>query len=136
MPIVVEAVEPEKYATWVAEQQKKTASKAVDPSKQFTMEELKTEGEQVYASNCVACHQADGKGLPGTFPAIDGSAVATGPKASHIDIVLNGKPGTAMAPFKHLSDMQVAAVLTYQRNSWSNTAGDVVQPSEINESRK
>ncbi|SEP34480.1 cytochrome c oxidase subunit 2 [Nitrosovibrio sp. Nv6] len=136
MPIVVEAVEPEKYTQWVAEQKSKSAAAVVDVSKEFTMDELKAEGEKVYAANCVACHQANGKGIPGTFAALDGSKVATGPKAGHIDIVMNGKTGTAMAAFKHLSDVQIAAVVTYERNAWGNAAGDVVQPSEINEFRK
>jgi len=136
MPIVVEAVEPEKYTQWVAEQKKKSAATAVDVNKVFTADELKTEGEKVYAANCVACHQANGKGIPGTFPGLDGSKIATGPKADHINIVINGKTGTAMAAFKHLSNVQIAAVVTYERNAWGNTAGDVVQPSEINDFRK
>jgi cytochrome c oxidase subunit II len=136
MPIVVEAVEPQKYAQWVAEQKKKSATSAVDVNKQFTADELKAEGEKVYTANCVACHQANGKGLPGTFPPLEGSKMANGPKADHINIVVNGKTGTAMAPFKHLSDVQIAAVVTYERNSWGNKAGDIVQPSEINEFRK
>ncbi|MDQ3185590.1 MAG: cytochrome c oxidase subunit II [Pseudomonadota bacterium] len=136
MPIVVEAVEPEKYAQWVAEQKTKSAATAVDVNKQFTTEELKAEGEKVYAANCVACHQVNGKGIPGTFVALDGSKIATGPKADHINIIMNGKTGTAMAAFKHLSDVQIAAVVTYERNAWSNATGDLVQPSEINEFRK
>ena len=136
MPIVVEAVEPEKYTQWVAEQTKKSAATAVDVNKVFTAEELKAEGEKVYAGNCVACHQANGKGIPGTFAALDGSKIANGPKAEHLNIVMNGKNGTAMAAFKHLSDVQIAAVVTYERNAWGNTAGDVVQPSEINDLRK
>lgn len=136
MPIVVEALEPEKYAQWVAEQKKKTAVAAVDANKTFTLDELKAEGEKVYAGNCAACHQANGKGVPGAFAALDGSKIATGPKAEHINIVMNGKTGTAMAAFQHLSDVQIAAVVTYERNAWGNTTGDVVQPSEINELRK
>jgi cytochrome c oxidase subunit 2 len=136
MPIVVEVVEQDKYAQWVDQQKKKSAAAAVDPNKQFTLDELKAEGEKVYGANCVACHQANGKGLPGTFPGLDGSKVATGPAAEHINIVMNGKAGTAMAAFKHLSDVQIAAVVTYERNSWGNTTGDVVQPSEINGLRK
>ena len=136
MPIVVEAVEPEKYTQWVAEQTKKSAAAAVDVNKVYTMDELKAEGEKVYAANCVACHQANGKGLPGTFPGLDGSKITTGPKADHINIVMNGKTGTAMAAFKHLSDVQIAAVVAYERNAWGNTTGDVVQPSEIIELRK
>lgn len=136
MPIVVEALEPEKYALWVAEQQGKMAAVAVDINKEFGLDELEAEGEKVYAANCAACHQANGQGVPGAFPAIAGSKVATGPKADHIDIVMNGKSGTAMAPFKHLSDVDIAAVITYQRNAWGNAAGDAVQPSEINELRR
>jgi cytochrome c oxidase subunit II len=136
MPIVVEVVEPEKYTQWVAAQTKKSAATTVDVNKVFTIEELKAEGEKVYAGNCIACHQANGKGLPGTFPGLDGSKIANGPKAEHLNIVMNGKTGTAMAPFKHLSDVQIAAVVTYERNAWGNTTGDVVQPSEINDLRK
>jgi cytochrome c oxidase subunit II len=136
MPIVVVALEPEKYTQWVAQQTKKSAATAVDVNKVFTADELKAEGEKVYAANCVACHQANGKGIPGTFAALDGSKIATGPKAEHLNIVMNGKNGTAMAAFKHLSDVQIAAVVTYERNAWGNTAGDVVQPSEINDLRK
>jgi cytochrome c oxidase subunit 2 len=135
MPIVVEAVEPEKYAQWVSEQTTKLAAATVDVNKEFTMDELKAEGEKVYAANCVACHQANGKGIPGTFAPLDGSKIATGPKAEHINIVMNGKTGTAMAAFKHLSDVQIAAVVTYERNAWGNTAGDLVQPSEIKQLR-
>ena len=136
MPIVVEAVTPEQYAQWVGEQKTKLAAATVDVNKEFTMDELKAEGEKVYAANCVACHQANGKGVPGTFAALDGSKIATGAKGEHINIVMNGKTGTAMAAFKHLSDVQIAAVVTYERNSWGNAAGDLVQPSEINQLRK
>jgi cytochrome c oxidase subunit II len=136
MPIVVEAVTPEKYAQWVGEQKTKLAAATVDVNKEFTMDELKAEGEKVYAANCVACHQANGKGIPGTFAPLDGSKIATGPKGEHINIVMNGKTGTAMAAFKHLSDVQIAAVVTYERNSWGNATGDLVQPSEINQLRK
>ena len=136
MPIVVEAVEPEKYTQWVAEQKKKSAAAAVDANKVFTADELKAEGEKVYAANCVACHQANGKGIPGTFPALDGRRSPPVRRREHLDIVMNGKTGTAMAAFKHLSDVEIAAVVTYERNSWGNKAGDVVQPSEINAVQK
>ena len=136
MPIVVEVVEPEKYAAWVGEQQKKTKAAVVDPAKQWTLDELKAQGEKVYASNCVACHQANGMGVPNTFPALSGGKVTIGPKQGHIDIVLNGKPGTAMAPFKHLSDVEIAAVVTYERNAWANKTGDMAAPAEIKAARK
>ncbi|MDW7642959.1 MAG: cytochrome c oxidase subunit II [Nitrosomonadaceae bacterium] len=136
MPIVVEAMEPEKYTQWAANQKKKSEATVVDVNKIFTIDELKVEGEKVYAANCAACHQANGKGLPGAFPALDGSKVANGPKTKHVNIVVNGETGTAMAAFKHLSDVDIAAVVTYERNAWGNSTGDIVQPSEINEFRK
>jgi cytochrome c oxidase subunit 2 len=136
MPIVVEVVEQDKYAAWIAEQKKKTTVAAVDPAKQWTLDELKAQGEKVYAANCVACHQANGMGVPNTFPALSGSKIATGPKDAHMNIVLNGKPGTAMAPFKQLSDVEIAAVVTYERNSWANKTGDMVAPAEIKAARK
>ncbi len=131
MPIVVEAMEPEKYSQWVNAQQKKSEEAVVDVNKEFSMDELKTQGEKVYAGVCAACHQANGKGIAGTFPGLDGSKITNGPKAEHIKMVVNGKEGTAMAAFKHLSDVDIAAVVTYERNAWGNTTGDVVQPSEI-----
>jgi cytochrome c oxidase subunit 2 len=110
---------------------------ADDPAKVWTLDELKTRGESVYAQNCSACHQPTGKGLPPAFPAVDGSKIATGPKGDHLNLVLNGKAGTAMAAFgKQLSDAEIAAVVTYQRNAWSNKMGDMVQPSEVKASRK
>jgi cytochrome c oxidase subunit 2 len=85
----------------------------------------------------VACHQANGQGIPGSFKALDGSALVKGPAKGHIDIVLNGKAGTTMAAFgKQLSDTDIAAAITYERNSWSNKTGDVVQPSDVKAARK
>jgi cytochrome c oxidase subunit 2 len=137
MPVVVEVVSQEKYAQWVADQKKKSAAAAEDPSKQWTADELKAKGEKVYAANCVACHQASGKGLPPAFPALDGSKIAKGEKKAHIEIVLNGKANTAMAAFgKQLSDTDIAAVVTYERNSWGNKTGDAVQPAEVKAARK
>jgi cytochrome c oxidase subunit 2 len=138
MPIVVEVVEQDKYAAWIAEQKKKTtvAAAAADPAKQWTLEELRGQGEKVYAANCVACHQANGMGVPNTFPALSGGKITIGPKPGHIDIVLNGKAGTAMAPFRHLSDVEIASVVTYERNAWANKTGDMVTPAEIKAARK
>ena len=137
MPIVVEVVSAEKYSAWVADQRKKLAAAADDPNKKWTLADLKARGEKVYATNCVACHQANGQGVKGAFPALDGSAIANGAKGRHIEIVLNGKPGTAMAPFgKQLSDTDIAAAITYERNSWGNKTGDVIQPSEVKAARK
>jgi len=131
MPIVVEVMEQDKYSQWVVAQKQKSAETVVDVNKEFTMDELKAKGEKVYAGMCAACHQANGKGIPGTFPGLDGSKIANGPKADHIKMVVSGKAGTAMAAFKHLSDVDIAAVVTYERNAWGNTTGEIVQPSEI-----
>jgi cytochrome c oxidase subunit 2 len=136
MPIVVEAVAPEQYAAWVADQKKRMAATAVDPAKQWTLDELKAHGAKVYAGNCVACHQATGMGLPKVFPALSGSKIVNGPKDAQVQLVLNGKPGTAMAPFKHLTDADIAAVITYTRNNWANQVGDAVTPADVKALRK
>jgi len=137
MPIVVEVVSQEKYAAWVAGQKKKMAAAAEDPNKKWELADLVARGEKVFQQNCVACHQANGKGVPGAFPALDGSKVVNGPKAGQIAIELDGKPGTAMQAFgKQLSDTDIAAVITYTRNSWGNKTGEAIQPSEIASARK
>ena len=137
MPIVVEVVSQEKYTQWVADRKKKAAAAAEDPNKQWSAADLKARGEKVYAANCAACHQATGKGLPPAFPALDGSKIAIGDMNAHIDMVLNGKAGTAMAAFgKQLSDTDIAAVVTYERNAWGNKTGDAVQPAEVKAARK
>ncbi len=136
MPIVVRVVSQEDYSKWVADKQKQMAAQADDPNKTWTIDDLKARGEKVYAANCVACHQATGKGTPPAFPPLDGSKTVTGPKEAHIDTVLNGRPGTAMAAFgKQLNDTEIAAVITYERNSWSNKSG-MVQPAEVKARRK
>jgi cytochrome c oxidase subunit 2 len=136
MPIVVNVVSDADYTKWVADRKKEMAAAADDPNKTWTIDEMKTRGEKVYAANCVACHQANGKGVPGAFPALDGSAVVNGPKAEQIHIVLNGK--NAMPAWKSvLSDTDIAAVITYTRNSWSNKAQEnIVQPAEVVAARK
>ncbi len=132
MPVVVEVVSAEKYAVWVAAQKKEMAAAADDPAKVWKMDELMARGEKVYAANCAACHQANGAGLPPAFPALDGSKIAKGPKAAHIDMVVKGKPGTAMAAFgAQLSDTDIAAVVAYERNAWTNKLGEVIQPAEV-----
>ena len=137
MPIVVDVVSAEKYSAWVAEKKKEMAAAQDDPNKKWELAEMKARGEKVFAANCVACHQANGQGIKGSFPALDGSKMVTGPAEAHIDRVLNGKPGTAMAAFgKQLSDTDIAAAITYERNSWSNKTGNVVQPSDVKAARK
>ena len=132
MPIVVEVVSEEDYRAWVAKKKGAAQSAAADNTKSFEVADLVARGEKVYQANCAACHQANGMGLPGAFPAINGSKVATGPIADHIKVVLNGRPGTAMAAFGgQLSDADIAAVVTYQRNAWDNKMGDLAQPAEI-----
>ena len=136
MPIVVKVVSDADYTAWVDGKKKEMAAKADDPSKVWTVDEFKQRGESVYAANCVACHQANGKGVPGAFAALDGSAMVNGPKAAQINILLNGKAG--MPAWKAtLSDTEIAAVITYTRNSWSNKAAEnIVQPAEILAARK
>jgi cytochrome c oxidase subunit II len=137
MPIVVRVVSTDEYTKWVGEHKKKVAAVAEESTKPFTLEELKARGEKVYAANCVACHQASGKGAPPAFPPLDGSKVVTGPKQGQMDIVMHGKPGTAMSPFeKVLNDVELAAVITFTRNNWGNKTGDLVQPAEVKAARK
>ena len=135
MPIVVNVVTDDEYTKWVSGKKKEMAAKADDPNKTWTVDELKQRGEKVYAANCVACHQATGKGVPGAFPALDGSAVVTGAKADQIKLVLAGK--NAMPSWKALSDTEIAAVITYTRNNWSNKSKEnIVQPAEVLAARK
>jgi cytochrome c oxidase subunit 2 len=136
MPIVVNVLSDADYTKWVDGKKKEMAAQADDPNKTWTVDEMKTRGEKVYAANCVACHQANGKGVPGAFPALDGSPVVNGPRAGQIAIVLNGK--NAMPAWKSvLSDTDIAAVITYTRNNWSNKASEnIVQPAEVVAARK
>ena len=141
MPIVVRVVSAEDYTAWVDGKKKEMAALADDPTKTWTIDELKTRGEAVYAANCVACHQANGKGVPAAFAALDGSQVVNGEKAHQIDVLLNGqKTGkfpTEMPAWKQLSDTEIAAVITYTRNTWSNKAAEnIVQPAEVLAARK
>jgi cytochrome c oxidase subunit 2 len=142
MPIVVNVVSEDDYKKWVDGKKKEMAAKADDPNKVWTIDELKQRGEKVFASNCAVCHQANGKGVPGTFPALDGSKVVNGPKAEQIKTVLNGKKSGAypaeMPAWKAvLSDTDIAAVITYTRNAWSNKAQEnIVQPAEVLAARK
>ena len=135
MPIVVEVKSKDDYAKWVAEQKKQATAAADDPNKAWTQAELMAKGAAVYAANCVACHQASGKGVPGAFPALDGSKLVTGPADPQLALVLNGKTGTAMPAWKQLSDTDIAAVVTYTRNSWGNKAGDVL-PAAVKVARQ
>ncbi len=140
MPIVVEVKSADDYGQWVAEHKKAAAAAADDPNKTWGLQELVARGEKVFSANCAACHQASGKGVPGAFPALDGSKVVNGPKDVQIRTVLNGvvKNGqpTAMVAWKGtLSDTDIASVITYTRNSWGNHTGEAVQPAEVKADR-
>jgi cytochrome c oxidase subunit II len=136
MPIVVNVVSDADYKTWVDTKKKEMAAKADDPSKVWTVDESKQRGQKVYEANCTVCHQANGKGVPGAFPALDASAMVNGPKEAQINILLNGK--NAMPGWKAtLSDTEIAAVITFTRNNWSNKAAEnIVQPSDVLAARK
>ncbi len=138
MPIVVEAVSQADFDKWVAAQtlkQDKYASEEAQPASQKVMqrEELLTLGKHKYEQLCAACHRDDGKGLPPMYPALKGSSVAVGnPISRHIEIILNGVPGSAMQAYKdQLSDDEIAAIATYERNAWGNNTNDVIQPAEV-----
>jgi cytochrome c oxidase subunit II len=133
MPVVVEVLSDDDYAAWVDGQKKKMAASADDPNKTYTMDELKSRGAQVYASNCAVCHQPTGKGA-GQFPALDGSKVANGPMAGHIGIVLKGK-GAMPNWGATLNDVEIASVVTYERNTWGNHTGDILQPKQVADAR-
>lgn len=136
MPIHVKVLSAEDYSKWVDDEKKKMAAKADDPNKVWTLDDLAKRGEKVYAANCAACHQANGKGA-GPIKAIDGSAVVLdGDKSKQIAILLNGAANGAMPAWKQLSDTEIAAVVTYTKNNWSNKTGQLVQPAEVKTARK
>ena len=136
MPIHVKVVSAQDYTAWVAAKSKEAAAKADDPSKVWTLADIKARGEKVYASNCAACHQPNGKGA-GPIKPLDGSAIVL--DADHgkqIAILLNGANGGAMPSWKALSDTDLAAVISYTKNNWSNQTGQLVQPAELQAARK
>ena len=135
MPIHVKVVSQADYATWVAGKKKEMAAAADDPAKEWKLEELVARGEKVYNANCAACHRADGKGV-GPIKPLDGSAIVLNDPKAQIDILLNGANNGAMPAWKSLSDTEIAAVITYSKNSWSNKTGKLVQPAEIIAARK
>ena len=132
MPIVLVAKTEEDYAAWVAEQKSAAAAAAGAATQTLTMDELMAKGETAYNANCAACHQANGAGIPGVFPPIAGGPISTGDVAGHIDIVVNGKAGTAMQAFgEQLNAVDLAAIITYERNAFGNSTGDMVQPADV-----
>ena len=157
MPIVVRAVSEGEYAEWLAERGGTAAGSAAAPvyageivaaaavsggegaeeiaAEDWTMEVAMERGEAAYATHCMACHQANGEGLLPAFPALKGGPITTGEVEGHLDIVLNGKAGSAMAAFNYLSDADIAAILTYERNAWGNDKGDLVAPDYVKAAR-
>lgn len=132
MPIVVDVVSKADYAQWVAEQQAQQAAVTASATQSWSKADLMAKGKTVYNTNCASCHKADGSGMPPIFPAMKGSEVANGSAINHIKIVLHGKGGMPM--FKVLNDVDLAAVITYERNAFGNT-GSVVQPSDVKSAR-
>ena len=135
MPIHVRVVTQADYATWVAGKKKEMAAAADDPGKEWKLDELVVRGEKVYNANCAACHRPDGKGA-GPIKPLDGSAIVLTDPKTQIGILLNGANNGAMPSWKALSDTEIAAVITFTKNSWSNKTGKLVQPAEIVAARK
>lgn len=133
MPVVVKVLSDNDYAAWVTDQQKKMAAAADDPNKTYTLAELKERGAKVYASNCAVCHQPTGKG-GGPFPALDGSHIVQGPIAAHVSLVLHGK-GQMPSWAPTLNNVEIASVITFERNSWGNHDGDMLQPRQVADAR-
>jgi cytochrome c oxidase subunit 2 len=132
MPVVVNIVEQAEYDAWLAEKQAAAAAVAELANQEWTLEQLVAQGQTVYTTFCLACHQQNGQGLPPAFPALTGSPITTGPMAAHVDTVLNGRPGTAMAAYGGLlSPVDLAAVITFERNALGNSVGDMITPVEI-----
>lgn len=148
MPIAVVVKSESDYAKWVEESKAKWGSKTLvagasvatsppeDDNKVFTIAEAKEKGEKIYAANCVACHQPNGKGMPPAFPPLAGSKVVLGSSDQQINVLLNGRTGTAMQSFSRLSNSEIAAVITFTKNSFGNNVGKVIQPAEIKSARK
>jgi cytochrome c oxidase subunit 2 len=141
MPVVVRALPEPEYLAWLDEQKAAQAKLAASADRAWSKDELMAHGKDIYAKVCVPCHQPEGKGLPPMFPALAGSKIVNTPLLSpqgklvpdtHVDRVMNGKPGTAMMAFKTtLSDADLASIITYERNSFGNKRGDMIQPAQI-----
>jgi len=133
MPIVVHAVPQEEYDAWYASRQEQASATQAMANSSITRDAAMAQGETIYNRVCVACHQAGGAGLAPAFPALAGSSVVNGDVTNNIELVLNGVPGTAMAAYaRQLSTVELASILTYIRNSFGNSTGDLVQPADVN----
>jgi len=136
MPIHVKVLSAEDYSKWVAGKKKEMAAKADDPSKVWVLADLQARGEKVYNANCAVCHKPDGKGA-GPIKPVDGSPVVNdADKGKQIAVLLNGQNNGAMPAWKGLSDTEIAAVITYTKNNWSNKTGQIVQPADVVAARK
>ena len=132
MPVVFNVVEKDEYEFWLAEKIQEAEALAALTEQTFTLEELMARGEEAYLTSCALCHQANGQGVPPAFPSLVGSAVVTGPIDAHLEVGVNGVPGTVMQAFGNLlSEVDLAAIMTYQRNAWGNDMGDIVQPIDV-----
>jgi len=137
MPIVLEAVTADEYQVWLDDQRAGKVAEAAAAQGDFSYDELMVEGAAVYARSCAGCHGTEGQGMGSIFPALAGSSMALNDMAGHIDIVINGKPGTAMQSFSaQLTDVEIAAVITFERNAWGNDTGETVTPKMIIDAKK
>jgi cytochrome c oxidase subunit 2 len=137
MPIVLEVVTSDQYQVWLDEQRAGVEAEAAAALGDFTYDELMAEGAKVYSRSCAGCHGSEGQGMGTVFPALAGSPMALNDMDGHIDIVLNGKPGTAMQSFSaQLTDVEIAAVITYERNAWGNDTGEMATPKMIIDAKK
>jgi len=139
MPIVVKVVEQDEYDLWVSDKKDAAFKLAELTEKEWTAAELVERGEAVYATNCVACHQTNGQGIPGIFPALAGSDIVLNDKAKNIEILMEGVQGAAMNSFDYLSEVELASVITYTRQSWGNAKdgdGEIVSPKDIVDYKK
>ncbi len=137
MPVVVKAVSPEAFDVWLSERKEAMQAAALEAAsdRQWSKEELIARGKVAYESKCASCHQANGAGLPPAFPALKGNKVVMGPIDDHIRVIVEGRPGTAMQAWNTLNDLEIAAIVTYERNAWGNDTGDIVQPLQVSGTR-
>ena len=136
MPIVVEVKSEADFADWIASQKQDVAdaeaAAEAAAAKSWSLEDLMAKGEEVYNVRCAVCHKIDGTGTPPIFPGLIKSPLIKGPIADHLNIVVHGKAGTAMQAFgAQLTDAEIAAIVTYERNAWGNNMGDMVQPADV-----
>ena len=137
MPIVVRAVSQSDYATWLDEQRAEKEAAALAALGDYSFDELMTTGAEVYAGRCAACHGQNGEGMGSMFPPMVGSDIVLNDVDKHIDILINGVAGSAMQSFaEQLTDVEIAAVITYERNAWGNDTGDIVTPRDIIDARQ